>query len=130
MTCHIFVTCLLQTLHICVIPTKYYGELLLIFLEKGSECVVLLNKHHIVFLIQLKTRYLLLMHNSYSKNIVCVIQFRTAAKATVILFPVLGINNLIFLYVPSGDYEKYYVILNTFLSSSQVTYERIPLCHS
>ncbi|CAL8145743.1 unnamed protein product [Orchesella dallaii] len=46
-------------------------------------------------------------------------QLRRAVKATFVLFPLLGINNLLFLYNPGGDYNKCFVILNAVFGSTQ-----------
>jgi len=40
-------------------------------------------------------------------------------KATLILFPLLGINNLVFVYNPEGDYEDAYILSNAILQSTQ-----------
>jgi hypothetical protein len=45
---------------------------------------------------------------------------RRAVKATALLFPLLGINNLLFIYNPGGDYKRTFVILNTVFQSTQV----------
>ncbi|CAL8145904.1 unnamed protein product [Orchesella dallaii] len=55
-------------------------------------------------------------------------QFRRAIKATLILFPLLGVNNLIFIYNPGGDYNKYYVICNTLFGSTQGIFVAIFYC--
>lgn len=47
--------------------------------------------------------------------------FRRAVKATILLFPLLGINNLLFLYNPGGGMKRTFVILNTVFQSTQVS---------
>ncbi|CAG7716340.1 unnamed protein product, partial [Allacma fusca] len=37
-------------------------------------------------------------------------QFNRAVKATIVLFPLLGLNNLIFFYNPGGTGERYYML--------------------
>ena len=43
-----------------------------------------------------------------------------AVKATLVLFPLFGANNLLFLYNPGGDYEAAYMITNASFQASQV----------
>lgn len=51
-----------------------------------------------------------------------MIFYRSAAKATIVLFPLLGLSNLLFLYNPGGVLDKYYVILNALFGSTQVNW--------
>ncbi|CAG7726213.1 unnamed protein product, partial [Allacma fusca] len=55
-------------------------------------------------------------------------QFRRAVKATAVLFPLLGINNLLFLINPGKDYEYYYLIINTILQSTQGIFVSLLYC--
>ncbi|CAL8137210.1 unnamed protein product [Orchesella dallaii] len=55
-------------------------------------------------------------------------QLRRAVKATFFLFPLLGLNNLLFLYNPGGDYQKYFVIFNTVFGSTQGIFVSILYC--
>jgi len=49
-------------------------------------------------------------------------------KATFVLFPLLGINNLLFLYNPGGDFNKYFVTCNTFFGSTQGIFVSVLYC--
>ncbi|CAL8145898.1 unnamed protein product [Orchesella dallaii] len=55
-------------------------------------------------------------------------QFRRAIKATLILFPLLGVNNLLFVYNPGGEFNKYFVILNSLCGSTQGIFVAILYC--
>ncbi|CAL8145734.1 unnamed protein product [Orchesella dallaii] len=55
-------------------------------------------------------------------------QFLRAVKATFVLFPLLGINNLPFLYNPGGEFNKYFVILNAVFGSTQGIFVTILYC--
>ncbi|CAL8139983.1 unnamed protein product [Orchesella dallaii] len=55
-------------------------------------------------------------------------QLRRAVKATFVLFPLLGINNLLFLYDPGGEYHKYFVLFNAILGSTQGIFVSILYC--
>ncbi|CAG7729136.1 unnamed protein product [Allacma fusca] len=46
-------------------------------------------------------------------------QIRRASKATAVLFPLLGINNLIFFVNPGGSGEAYYMMTNAILQPLQ-----------
>ena len=41
-------------------------------------------------------------------------------KAAVVLFPLLGVNNLLFMYNPGGEYEAAYMVTNAVVQASQV----------
>lgn len=41
-------------------------------------------------------------------------------KATLVLFFVLGVNNLLMVYNPGDEYEKLYIIANSVLGATQV----------
>ena len=50
------------------------------------------------------------------------IYVRKALKATLILFPLLGLTNLLFFINPNnGRHDKIYVIFNATMQSSQVS---------
>ncbi|OXA51482.1 Corticotropin-releasing factor receptor 1 [Folsomia candida] len=55
-------------------------------------------------------------------------QFRRAVKATILLFPLLGINNLLFLYNPGGGMKRTFVILNTVFQSTQGIFVSVLYC--
>ncbi|CAL8137212.1 unnamed protein product [Orchesella dallaii] len=55
-------------------------------------------------------------------------QFRRAVKATLVLFPLLGMNNLLFLYNPGGAFNKYFIIFNTSFGSTQGIFVSIFYC--
>ncbi|CAL8137232.1 unnamed protein product [Orchesella dallaii] len=55
-------------------------------------------------------------------------QLRRAVKATFVLFPLLGINNLLFLHNPGGEFNKYFVIFNAIFGSTQGIFVSILYC--
>ncbi|CAG7829369.1 unnamed protein product, partial [Allacma fusca] len=47
------------------------------------------------------------------------IRIKRGTKATAILFPLLGMTNLIFFYNPGGEGQKYYMVANASIQSFQ-----------
>ena len=58
-----------------------------------------------------------------------VLQIKKAVRATLILFPLLGITNLLFFINPkNGTHDKIYMLFNASMQSSQVhkVLQRVP----
>ncbi|CAL8139941.1 unnamed protein product [Orchesella dallaii] len=94
---------------------KDYSERSEIWILLGPMIVALLA--NLLFLINIMRILLTKVQRAIAFS--DIEQFRRAVKATFILFPLLGINNLLFLYNPGGEFNKYFVIFNTLFGSTQ-----------
>ncbi len=55
--------------------------------------------------------------------------FRKAVRATLILFPLLGVTNLLFFYNPkNGTHDKLYMLFNASMQSSQGIFLAVLYC--
>ncbi|CAL8137234.1 unnamed protein product [Orchesella dallaii] len=103
---------------------KDYSERSEIWILLGPMIVALLA--NLLFLINIMRIMLtkIQLPNSSSDSA----QLRRAVKATFVLFPLLGINNLLFLYNPGGEYNRMFVLLNTGFGSTQGIFVSILYC--
>ena len=76
---------------------------------------------NLLFLINIVRIVVTKVQHQMNTNQTETAHIKKAVRATVILFPLLGITNFLFFFKPEGGiYEKLYLFFNAILKSSQV----------